>query len=53
MLHVHDTVMNTALAGYSLQISLSCLRIAISQVLLNCVIKEDSILRHDNDMLAE
>ena len=45
--------MNSALASHSFQVCLSCIEIAILQVLLNSVIEEDSILRDDDDMLTE
>mgnify|MGYP007004893954 CR=1 FL=1 len=51
--HAHYTIMQAALAGYSLQISLRGLRIPISQVLLNSIIEKNSILRYDNDVFAE
>ena len=45
--------MNSALTSYSFQVCLSRLEIAILQVLLNCVIEENSILGNDDDVFSE
>ena len=53
VLHVHDAVMDAALAGNSFEVSLRCVGIAIPQILLNCVVEEDSVLRHNDNVLSE
>ena len=53
VLHVHDAVMDAALAGNSFEVSLRCVGIAIPQILLNCVVEEDAVLRHNDDVLSE
>ena len=45
--------MNSALTGYSFQVCLSRLKIAILQILFNSVIEENSILRNDDDVFSE
>ena len=53
VLHVHNAIVDAALASDSLDVFLSRIRVAIPQVLLNRVVEKDTILRHDYDVLSE
>ena len=53
MLHVHNAIVDAALTSDSLDVFLSRIRVAISQVLLDRVVEKDTILRHDYDVLSE
>ena len=51
--HVHNTVVNAALPGNLFQLFLGRLRISISQVAFYCIVEENAVLGHDDNVLAE
>jgi len=51
--HFHDAVVNLALFGNFNDLLVSCIRVAIPQVELKRVIKQNSVLRNHTNVLPE